>query len=228
MTREEIFKVCNYDLAKAKEADQWLNPEPVQIQQPVVNTPVVGCGGVDLPDVCLKLKDGSYVTDPADLKKKIKLNQVDYIVVRNLAGRNIGIVPKYKQCQLLADGKEDDWKAKGIDREVDALFVTPEQAQEMTQSLFDLDSEAAKFVRSVRENAFIPDLCTLIAIEHLVDQINAFAARIDGADLLDGKTNAWSVVRYDAYSAWYFYGRGGYVSGYGLCYSYLAVPCVLL
>ena len=221
MTKEEILQVCNWDLDKAKEMFNWLG-----IADDVPVCPILAGAVAPQPGMAHKsfvlFKDGSRSYEPVSTC----LENIKGIFIWTAAGRYVGVFPKYKECQMLADGKERNWKAKELE-EYEALQVTPEQAIIETRDLAKLRSEAALFVQEmVGKNGFIPEPLTLTSVMAQRDEINRFAKRICGADILE-KQSAWSVVRSYTYRAWSFLGYSGYVYNYGLCYSGLTVPCVL-
>ena len=216
MTKEEILNKCNFNLKQAQEIHSWLYPEVAEKSETAVE---------ELPDVYLILRNNEKVFSPKDFK----LEDIKCIAFKTLRGDYVGVYPKYKECTWLPNDRECPLPKMS---EVEALFMTPQQAVGNTFELAIRDSEAAQYVRDLvcntKVDAFLPDLTTLISFYKHRSEINAFAEKISDTDQFDSGSNAWSSCRNDSDNAW------GYNGSYGFCYSdyfcssYLAIPCMLL
>ena len=161
-----------------------------------------------------------------------RLECIEGIEIDLLNGQKALIYPKYAECALLKDGKEEEWDAYSFASEIKALKAQPGEAHDDTLSLYELGSPAAKHVRqftSDKHGSFY--LPTLLAAMEIYDQradIDNLARTIEGADLLlKYCSGVWSSCRYNTYSAWYCSGNYGFASGSLFYRRHLAVPSVL-
>lgn len=159
------------------------------------------------------------------------IGSIEGIEIELLNGQKALIYPKYKELPLFFVWADiiKSWKAADF-AEMKALKVV--NAKELTDELYELGSPAAKFVRqfsSEKSGEF--DLPTLLAageISEQMDEIDALALTIEGADLLsDFNGFIWSCCRYCLKRAWFVYNSGIFGNGYNLSSKLLTIPVSL-
>ena len=161
-----------------------------------------------------------------------RLKCIEGIEIDLFNGQKALIYPKYAECELLEEGKEDKYDGYCFTSEIEALKAQPCEAHDDTLSLYELGSPAAKhvhqFISDKHGSFYLP---TLLAAMEICDQraeIDKLAKTIEGADLLlKSCSTVWSSCRYNTNIAWHCLGSSGFANGYYFYYRYLAVPSVL-
>ena len=158
-----------------------------------------------------------------------KLSCIEGIEIELLNGQQALIFPKYSKEYLMQSDQIDKWNARALS-EIEALKV--EDTVSETAALFLLDSPAAnwvfKFSTKDGSDFWLPSLLAAMEIQDQMEEIDALAETIEGADLLRDFTSlVWSCSRYNAYGGWVAGGGGGFAGGGYLCVAYLAVPTIL-
>lgn len=154
--------------------------------------------------------------------QKPTINNIEGIAVPLPDGRQFKLMPKYKYCALLNEDKISELKNKRYN-EAQAIFNNDNKAE--TDEYLRLDSPAAKHVREFGYD--LPSFTMAAAIVKFIDEINAVAETIEGADIIDEDSVVWTSCRCNTNLAWFFYGNiGGAYSNY-FYYGYLAVPVAL-
>lgn len=176
-----ILKGVGFDLQKAKECFDFINEEPVAMDE-------------------AKRRDGIYLIyhngEVKPYAKGCSKENVRYIgVVHN--GHSFALaLNDITDVVLLPDGKKAG-KRKRLDRECDAIYDF--DSAKNTEALSE-DNPALRDI--LNEGEAIPALGVLNIIAHLRDEINEALAYIGGQELKDtwywssteyGPTNAWSV-----------------------------------
>ena len=192
-----ILKGVGFDLQKAKECYDFINEEPVAMDE-------------------AKRRDGIYLiyhngkVEP--YAQGCSNENVRYIgVVHN--GHSFALaLNDITDVALLPDGKKAG-KRKRLDRECDAIYDF--DSAKNTEALSE-DNPALRDV--LNEGEAIPALGVLNIIAHLRDEINEALAYIGGQELKD--TWYWSSTEYSQSSAWIVLFSSGYTNGYGKCSAY--------
>lgn len=190
-----ILKGVGFDLQKAKECYDFINEEPVAMDE-------------------AKRRDGIYLIyhngEVKPYAKGCSKENVRYIgVVHN--GHSFALaLNDITDVALLPDGKKAG-KRKRLDRECDAIYDFG--SAKNTEALIE-DNPALRDV--LNEGEAIPALGVLNIIAHLRDEINEALAYIGGQELKD--TWYWSSTESSLYYAWDVYfsnGGTGSSSKYG-------------
>ena len=150
---------------------------------------------------------------------EMTIDAIKGIAIPRIDGQTILVYPKYKGCELLAYERRHDWK-ESEHTEIEALLEDTDKSKERTDALLELDSPAAKFVRSIGKQFNIPSLLTAGTIKKYCKEINTLAKQIEGADILPEGSYLWSCLRYHAHYAWYANGYSGFFYSnnlYGAC-----------
>lgn len=192
-----ILKGVGFDLQKAKECFDFINEEPVAMDE-------------------AKRRDGIYLIyhngEVKPYAKGCSKENVRYIgVVHN--GHSFALaLNDITDVVLLPDGKKAG-KRKRLDRECDAIYDF--DSAKNTEALSE-DNPALRDV--LNEGEAIPALGVLNIIAHLRDEINEALAYIGGQELKD--TWYWSSTEYYPGGAWgvgFSNGNAGY---YSECHGY--------
>lgn len=157
------------------------------------------------------------------------LESIEGIEIGLLNGQRALIYPKYAERVLLEREKINRWRAPK-ETEIEALKV--EDTYTKTVALLNADSPAAEFVaqfRSDKHGIFaLPSLLAAMEIQYQMDDIDALAETIEGADLLSNFTSyVWSCSRHNEDYGWIMNGYNGLSSYSGLHHSLWAVPTIL-
>ena len=154
--------------------------------------------------------------------QKPTINNIEGIAVPLPDGRQFKLMPKYKNCALLNEDRIAELKNKRYN-EAQAIFNNDNKAE--TDEYLRLDSPAAKHVREFGYD--LPSFTMAAAIVKFIDEINAVAETIEGADIIDEDSYVWSSCRFSTGYAWFFYGSYGHAGNGYFSYGYLAVPVAL-
>ena len=162
------------------------------------------------------------------LEGQNKIDCIEGIEIEMMNGQCALIYPKYTDLPILYFKQYDDWKTKDM-REIEAL--KEEDSKEVTDDLFALDSPAAKFVRQFKNDAFghfsIPTLFTTMEIAYQMEDIDALAKTIEGADTLKKYGVVSSCSRYSHDSRWTVDVYTLFISNHALCSSVACVPTIV-
>lgn len=154
---------------------------------------------------------------------EMTIDAIKGIAIPRIDGVTILVYPKYKECELLAYKRRYDWK-EPEHTEIEALLEDTDKSKGRTDALLELDSPAAKFVRSIGKQFNIPSLLTAGTIKKYCKEINTLAKQIEGADILPEASYLWSCLRYYAGGAWIADGYGGFFYSYIMYVAYVVVP----
>ena len=156
-------------------------------------------------------------------ESEMTIDAIKGIAIQRIDGATILVYPKYKECKLLAYERRHDWK-EPEHTEIEALLEDTDKSKERTDALLELDSPAAKFVRSIGEQFNIPSLLTAGTIKKHCKEINTLAEQIEGADILPRGSCLWSCLRLNASYAWSAFGYLGFFYYYGMYSTCVVVP----
>lgn len=197
-----ILKGVGFDLQKAKECYDFINEEPVTMDE-------------------AKRRDGIYLIyhngEVKPYANGCSNENVRYIgVVHN--GHSFALaLNDITDVALLPDGKKAG-KRQRLDREYDAIFDF--DSAKNTEALSEDNPELREVLN---EGEAIPALGVLNIIAHLRDEINEALAYIGGQELKD--TWYWSSTEYNLSSAWLVSFSNGYTYNLGK-YNAIAVRAV--
>ena len=157
-----------------------------------------------------------------------KIECIEGIEIDMMNGQCALIYPKYADLPILYFKQYDDWKAKSM-KKIEAM--KEEDSKKVTDDLLALDSPAAKFVRQFRNDVFgyfsIPTLFTAMEIAYQMEDIDAIAKTIEGADTLKKYAVVSSCSRYTRYCRWIVNGYTLSISNSGLSESITCVPTIV-
>lgn len=164
------------------------------------------------------------------LEGQNRLECIEGIEIELLNGQKALIYPKYAERALLKREKIREWRASKK-TEIEALMLKDTDYE--TRLLIALGSPAAIWIaqfRSSKHGPFnLPSLLAAMELQRQKKEIDVLAETIEGADLLRDYTSyVWSCSRFGEYHGWVTSGGSGFASNYGLYFSLLAVPIVLL
>ena len=154
--------------------------------------------------------------------QKPTINNIEGIAVPLPDGQQFKLMPKYKICALLNENRIAELKNKRYN-EAQAIFNNDNKAE--TDEYLRLDSPAAKHVREFGYD--LPSFTMAAAIVKFIDEINAVADTIEGADIIDEDSHVWTSCRYRTNSAWFFSGYYGNAYNNNFYNGFLAVPVAL-
>ena len=192
-----ILKGVGFDLQKAKECYDFINEEPVAMDE-------------------AKRRDGIYLIyyngEVKPYTNGCSKENVRYIgVVHN--GHSFALALNDITDVALLPGGKTSGKRKRFDRECDAIY---DFDSDKNTNALSVDNPALRDV--LNEGEAIPALGVLNIIAHLRDEINEALAYIGGQELKD--TWYWSSTEYSQTNAWGVNFSDGYTSTY--TYKYLA------
>ena len=164
------------------------------------------------------------------LEDQNRLESIEGIEISLLNGQRALIYPKYSREVMLADDdKICNWESPA-ETEMEAL--TRKYIDYRTEQLVALDSPAAMWVTQFHADKYgiftLPSLLAAMEIQYQMNDIDALAETIEGADLLRDFTSSdiWSCSRYINNFGWVAIGFGFADKDY-LYGSALAVPTIL-
>lgn len=158
------------------------------------------------------------------------LECIEGIEIELLNGQKALIYPKYSREVMLADDdKICNWDSP-TETEMEAL--TREYTDYRTEQLVALDSPAAMWVTQFHADKYgvftLPSLLAAMEIQYQMDDIDALAETIEGADLLRNFTyDVWTCSRYNDILGWIAVGSFGFADKCYLRASALVVPTIL-
>ena len=167
-------------------------------------------------------KDGYYSQN--------RLERIEGIEIELLNRQKALIYPKYSEKVMLADYDKTCNYDSPTETEIEAL--KREYAGYRTEQLVALNSPAAMWVTQFYADKYgvfaLPSLLAAMEIQYQMDDIDALAGKIEGADLLRNFTNdVWSCSRYNDNLGWIAVGSFYFADKeYSIC-SALAVPTIL-
>lgn len=159
-----------------------------------------------------------------------RLEYIEGIEIELLNRQKALIYPKYSREVMLAGSDEIcNWDSP-IETEIEAL--KREYTGYRTEQLVALDSPAAMWVTQFYADNYgifaLPSLLAAMEIQDQKEDIDALAATIEGADLLQNYTDfIWSCSRYSDKDWWVMGGHFGIAGGNSFYHSNLAVPAIL-
>lgn len=148
--------------------------------------------------VCLLLKDGSRMTT---IESSIDVSEVVGVEICEVGKPRVVVCPReVKAVQLVSD--VDYPKLFGKEKPQEAFAIECFDGKENTEMLFNGGSPAAKAVRNMGDNLYIPALGELLVIYRHKDKINTLLKHVEGADLIS-QSGTWSSTEYSSGIAWY-------------------------
>ena len=165
-----------------------------------------------------------------DLEGQNSLECIEGIEIELLNRQKALIYPKYSEkVMLTGSDKICNWDSP-VETEMEAL--KREYASYRTEQLVALDSPAAMWVTKFYADNYgvfaLPSLLAAMEIQYQMDDIDALAGKIEGADLLRNFTNdVWTCSRYNDVLNWIAVGSFGFADKEYSYASALAVPTIL-
>lgn len=230
ITREELYKLNNYDLDKTKEAWNFLTAETgtCSVGIAILGT-LIEKEKVE-GKVHLILKNGARTGNLIKIKSmNLSLEDIRGISIPLVTGGETIVWPQWEEKKLLKEGVA--WKGPEIE-ECEAFYLTKADAVKATKELKELGSEAVKYIRKVAgDSSYLPGFVEAGAIMAHVDEYNAIAELIQGARKLPERHKSywylWTSTRRDTSYAWLFCGYGYASSGSYFYSSSVALGCLL-
>lgn len=181
-------------------------------------------------NIYLILKNGKKITKPSN--DKYSIDEVKGVFVQFANGIARILSPVFLKEQQIF--KDSDKKCPGKS-ECDEFDYTPEivalnmfNGKEMSENLYDYDSDAVKEIRlKLGVNWYIPTCGEMTNLLFNYKEINKFLDMVEGADKLSLKEYYWTSTRYSQDYAYYYNGRGGFISNSGFYYSNTVSPITL-
>ena len=163
-------------------------------------------------NIYLILKNGKKITKPSN--DKYSIDEVKGVFVQFANGVARILSPVFLKEQQIFKDSDKKWPGKS---ECDEFNYTPEiialnmfNGKEMSDDLYDYDSDAVKEVRfKLGVNWYIPACGEMTNFLFNYKEINKFLDMVEGADKLSLKEYYWTSTRYGQYSAYYYNGNYG-------------------
>lgn len=230
ITREELYKLNNYDLDKTKEAWNFLTAETgtCSVGIAILGT-LIEKERVD-GKVHLILKNGVRTGNLTKIRSmNLSLEDIKGISIPLATGGETIVWPQWEEKRLLKEGVA--WKGPEIE-ECEALYFTKADAVKATKELEELGSEAVKYIRKVAgDSSYLPGFVEAGAIMAHIKEYNDIAELIQGAKKLPERGKSywylWTSTRRDTNYAWFFGGGSGCANGSYFCGSLVALGCLL-
>ena len=181
-------------------------------------------------NIYLILKNGKKITKPSN--DKYSIDEVKGVFVQFANGVARILSPVFLKEQQIFKDSDKKWPGKS---ECDEFDYTPEivalnmfNGKEMSEDLYDYDSDAIKEVRlKLGVNWYIPACGEMTNLLFNYKEINKFLDMVEGADKLSLKEYYWTSTSYGQYSAYFYYGGSGFITYYGFCNSFTVSPITL-
>lgn len=173
--------------------------------------------------VCLLLKDGTRLETIEDC---IDVADVVGVEICEVGKPRVVVCPReVKAVGVVCDDGRPQLFGKTMDQEVFAIEEF--NGKENIDALLRGGSPAAKAVRKLGDNIYIPSLGELLIVCRYKDAINRFLRHIEGADLIS-HASYWSSTEYSAYNAWVVNFSSGYINIYSKYTSFDVRPVTAL
>ena len=181
-------------------------------------------------NIYLILKNGKKITKPSN--DKYSIDEVKGVFVQFANGVARILSPVFLNEQQIFKDIDKKWPGKS---ECDEFDYTPEivalnmfNGKEMSEDLYDYDSDAIKEVRlKLGVNWYIPACGEMTNLLFNYKEINKFLDMVEDADKLSLNEYYWTSTRYDQDYAYTYYGSNGLIDYYGFCYSFTVSPITL-
>ena len=182
-------------------------------------------------NIYLILKNGKKITKPSN--DKYSIDEVKGVFVQFANGVARILSPVFLKEQQIFKDSDKKWPGKS---ECDEFGYTPEivalnmfNGKEMSENLYDYDSDAIKDVRlKLGVNWYIPACGEMTNLLFNYKEINKFLDMVEDADKLSLKEYYWTSTRYNQYNAYNYNGYHGNIGGYrGFCGSLTVSPITL-
>ena len=181
-------------------------------------------------NIYLILKNGKKITKPSN--DKYSIDEVKGVFVQFANGVARILSPVFLKEQQIFKDSDKKWPGKS---ECDEFDYTPEivalnmfNGKEMSEDLYDYDSDAIKEVRlKLGVNWYIPACGEMTNLLFNYKEINKFLDMVEGADKLSLKEYYWTSTRYNQYSAYYYGGNYGLIDYLNFYYSFTVSPITL-
>ena len=171
-------------------------------------------------NIYLILKNGKKITKPSN--DKYSIDEVKGVFVQFANGVARILSPVFLKEQQIFKDSDKKWPGKS---ECDEFDYTPEivalnmfNGKEMSEDLYDYDSDAIKEVRlKLGVNWYIPACGEMTNLLFNYKEINKFLDMVKDADKLSLTEYYWTSTRCDQNLAYFYYGTGGNID-YGYFY----------
>ena len=181
-------------------------------------------------NIYLILKNGKKITKPSN--DKYSIDEVKGVFVQFANGVARILSPVFLKEQQIFKDSDKKWPGKS---ECDEFNYTPEiialnmfNGKEMSDDLYDYDSDAVKEVRfKLGVNWYIPACGEMTNFLFNYKEINKFLDMVEGADKLSLKEYYWTSTRCSQYSAYNYSGASGRINYGDFCDSYTVSPITL-
>ena len=181
-------------------------------------------------NIYLILKNGKKITKPSN--DKYSIDEVKGVFVQFANGIARILSPVFLKKQQIFKDSNKKWPGKS---ECDEFNYTPEivalnmfNGKEMSENLYDYDSDAVKEVRfKLGVNWYIPACGEMTNLLFNYKEINKFLDMVEGADKLSLKEYYWTSTRYSQHNAYFYSGFSGLIYGSGFYGSLTVSPITL-
>ena len=181
-------------------------------------------------NIYLILKNGKKITKPSN--DKYSIDEVKGVFVQFVNGVARILSPVFLKEQQIFKDSDKKWPGKS---ECDEFDYTPEivalnmfNGKEMSEDLYDYDSDAVKEIRlKLGVNWYIPACGEMTNLLFNYKEINKFLEMVEDADKLSLKEYYWTSTRCGQASAYLYIGGSGFISGFNFFYSNTVSPLTL-
>lgn len=166
-------------------------------------------------NIYLILKNGKKITKPSN--DKYSIDEVKGVFVQFTNGIARILSPVFLKKQQIFKDSNKKWPGKS---ECDEFDYTPEivalnmfNGKEMSEDLYDYDSDAVKEIRlKLGVKWYIPACGEMTNLLFNYKEINKFLDMVEGADKLSLKEYYWTSTRYYQNNAYFYDGGHGNIS----------------
>ena len=181
-------------------------------------------------NIYLILKNGKKITKPSN--DKYSIDEVKGVFVQFANGVARILSPVFLKEQQIFKDSDKKWPGKF---ECDEFDYTPEivalnmfNGKEMSEDLYDYDSDAIKEVRlKLGVNWYIPACGEMTNLLFNYKEINKFLDMVEDADKLSLMEYYWTSTRYNQPSAYFYNGGRGLITRDNFYYSFTVSPITL-
>ena len=181
-------------------------------------------------NIYIILKNGKKITKPSN--DKYSIDEVKGVFVQFANGIARILSPVFLKKQQIFKDSDKKWPGKS---ECDEFDYTPYivalnmfNGKEMSEDLYDYDSDAVKEVRlKLGVNWYIPACGEMINLLFNYKEINKFLDMVKDADKLSLKEYYWTSARYGQNNAYYYNGGSGLIYYGTFYYSFTVSPLTL-
>ena len=181
-------------------------------------------------NIYLILKNGKKIIKPSN--DKYSIDEVKGIFVQFVNGVARILSPVFLKEQQIFKDSDKKWPGKS---ECDEFDYTPEivalnmfNGKEMSEDLYDYDSDAVKEIRlKLGVNWYIPACGEMTNLLFNYKEINKFLDMVEGADKLSLKEYYWTSARYNQNYAYRYSGYYGFIDNFYFYDSLTVSPITL-